>query len=216
MSELTVQIHQKVNGVVKTLKNKVFGHNNERLDFVLDSFYKLSPNQRNGAVAGGIGVLAVIVMLAISLYFSQVRALERDLSDSFSSLRELKRYKSENLMEEKRFDKLVELIRHKTKGLNFKPFFEKLSREKNIQIKDISEKPAEVDSSNPLSSKIKEVRVEMRLMNISIPKLLDFLIEIEKSGHYMRIQDVKISGTYGNKFFFDSSLVIRGYNVANN
>ena len=215
MSEFGEQLEQKMSAVWKTIRLKVFGQNNERIDFVLDSFYKLSPGQRNGAVALGIGSLVVFVVGAISLYFSQVGALERNLSDSFGALRELKKYKVEYQMEEKRFSKLVELIKHKTKGISFKPFFEKLSQTKNVQIKDISEKAADVDSVNPLSEHIKEMLIEMRLMNISIPKLLDFLVEIEKSGHYLRIQDVKITGTYGNKFFFDTNLVIRGYSSLN-
>jgi hypothetical protein len=195
------------------LKIKIFGQNNERLDFVLDSFYKLSPAQRNGVLSLGIGALVLVVIAAISLYFAQVGAVENELSDGFSSLRELKKYKIEYQMQDKRFNKLVDNIKRKTKDVSFKPFFEKLSREKNVQIKDISEKTSEMDSSNALSDKVKEARVEMRLPNISIPRLLDFLIEIEKSGHYLRIEDIKISATYGNKFFFDTTLVIRGYNV---
>jgi hypothetical protein len=213
MGELFKDLGKRITSLLNLLKVRVFGQNNERLDFVLDSFYKLSPSQRNGVVAVGVGVLSLFVIAAVSLYFAQVSAVEGELSESFSALRELKRYKIEYQMEDKRFGKLVDTIKRKTKDLNYKPFFEKLSREKGVQIKDITEKATDMDANNPLSDKIKESRVEMRLPNISIPRLLDFLIEIEKSGHYLRIEDIKISGTYGNKFFFDTSLVIRGYTV---
>ncbi len=205
------QVSSATEKYTKMIKVRLFGVNNERLDFVMDSFYKLSPTQRNGVFALGVGIISVFILSAFVLYFSEVRALEAELSDSVASLQELKRMRVRDNDEEKRFSKLVETIDSKTRGLAFKPFFEKLTKEKNVVMKDLNEKEIDFESSNPLADSIREVHIDLRLPQVSIPRLLNFIAEVEKSERYIRLKDIKITGQYGNKLYFDTSLMFRGY-----
>jgi hypothetical protein len=207
------QISQNLNKYIRPIKVRLLGANNERLDFLMDSFYKLSPPQRNGVFAGGIALLALLILAAFALYFSEVRALESELSMSVASLQELRTYKQSDQSESRRFAKLVETINAKTRGLSFKPFFEKMTKEKNIPMKDLTEKEAELESSNPLSDSIKEVLVELRVPQISIPRLLNFITDVEKAERYIRLKNIRITGQYGNKLYFDTTLVFRGYST---
>ena len=76
---------------------------------------------------------------------------------------------------------------------------------------DYSKGPLPVD--NPLSEKAQEVKVEMRMPNISIPRLMSFLVEVEKSNKYLKVQDLQIRGRYGTKLYFDGQAKVRGYDV---
>lgn len=208
------QANQLFSKYSKMIKVRIFGANNERIDFVMDSFYKLSPGQRSGVFAIGIALIVVLIMSAFALYFAQVRALEDELSQSVSSLQELRKYKVMDQNEDRRFSKLVDVIRGKTRGLSFKPFFEKLTKEKGVTMKDLNEKEVDFESSNPLGDQgVKQVNVEMRVPQISIPRLLNFISEVEKSERYVRLKDLKITGQYGNKLYFDTNIVFRGYSV---
>jgi hypothetical protein len=80
-------------------------------------------------------------------------------------------------------------------------------------MKDLMEKEVEFDSTNPLSESLKEVRIDLRVPQISISRLLNFITDVEKSERYIRLQDLKITGQYGNKLYFDTSLVFRGYAI---
>lgn len=200
-----------VDKYLKEIRIRLLGPNNERLDFVMDSFYKLSPTQRNGVIAAGVGMIAFVIGFALLLYFGQVRSLEKELSESVSALQELKKFNALDNNEEQRFSKLVGTITSKTKGLSFKPFFEKLSKEKNVELKDLSEKATAMDPASPLSGSFDEVDIEMRFPQISIPRILGFISEVEKAEHYIRLKDIKITGQYGNKLFFDTTLIFRGY-----
>lgn len=211
ITDLSDNLNTNVRRIVGVVKQKVFGQNNERLDFVMDSFYKLSSQQRNGVIAGAALFIVFFVISTISLYFTRVSALEKDLSDSFMAIQEFKTKKIEDSIEDKKFEKLSDLIKRKTAGVVFKPFFEKLSREDNVEVKNLTEQPVDMDPSDPMTNQIKQVNVEMRLPKISIPRLLKFIIDIEKSEHYMRVQEIKITGLYGNRLFFDTTLLIRGY-----
>lgn len=195
----------------KIVRVRLFGANNERIDFIMDSFYKLTPQQRNGAFAIGIAAFVGFICAAFLLYFAEVRALERDLSQSLAATQELKKFKALDQLEGKRFAKLVDTIKGKTATLSFKPFFEKMTKEKGITPKDLVEKENELDSSNALSESLKEIQLEMRISQISIPRLLSFITDVEKSENYIRLKDMKITGQYGNKLYFDTTLIFRGY-----
>lgn len=195
------------------LKTKVFGENNERIDFLMDSFYKLNPNQRNIFLIGGSAALGVLILSAFLLYFSQAKALERELSDSVAALQEIKTIKKSSNIETRRFKELASMIRKKI-NINFKPFFEKLAESKNVSIREIDDKKVEeLSESDPLAAYFKKVELKMSLDKISIPRVLSFITGVEKSNHYIRLKNLKITGIYGNKLFFNTSLEFSGYKL---
>lgn len=198
---------------LNVVRRRLLGANNEKLDFFMDSFYKLSPNQRSGVLAGFVGIIGLFVLGAVGLYFSQVNRLKTDLNDSFAALHELQSMKSSYEQENKNFEKLVDTIDKRTRSVSIKPFFEKIANDMGVTIEGLSDQKAPLAAENPLSEKVQEVRVEMRLPNISIPRLMTFLVEIEKSNKYLRVQDLQIRGRYGTKLFFDAQVKVRGYDV---
>ncbi len=213
VSEAKDRLSSGVRGITQIVRQKIFGVNNEHIDFVMDSFYKLDPTQRNAAIGVLVGLISTFVVGAFSLYFLQVAALENDLNEVFLALNRVKALKADAAVANGRFDKLVGVVAHKTKGLVFKPYFEKISRDLNMEIKEIREKPVDPDPNNLLAAKIEEVHVDVRITKISIPKLLDFLVRVEKDGNLVRIQNLKITGLYGDKLFFDVETIFRGYQV---
>jgi hypothetical protein len=200
-------------GNLSVVRKRLFGANNEKLDFVMDSFYKLSPPQRTGVLAGIVGVIGLFVLSAIVLYFSQVSRLKSDLSNSFASLHELQALKAAYDVENKNFEKLVDTIDKKTKQVSLKPLFEKIANDLGVTLEGINDQRAPLPAESPLAEKVQEVRVDMRLPNISIPRLLNFLVEIEKTNKYLRVQELVVRGRYGTKLFFDGTVKVRGYDV---
>ena len=196
---------------LKVAQKRLFGVNNEKLDFLMDSFYKLSSNQRPAALAGSIGVVFLLVVMVFGLYFSLVSHLKNDLSSSFAALHELQSKKAMYEQENRNFEKLVDMVERKTKQVSLKPFFEKIANEQGVTIEGLSDSKSPLPADNPLAERFQEVRVEMRMPNISIPRLLSFLVEVEKSNKYLRVQDLQIRARYGTKLYFDSQAKVRGY-----
>lgn len=203
----------QIDSSIAQIRRRLFGSNNERLDFFMDSFYKLSPNQRMGALAGIVGIISLVVLLAMIIYFAQVNRLKKDLNDSFAALHELQSLKSTYEQENKNFERLVDTIDKKTRSVTIKPFFEKIANDMGITIEGLTDQKAPLPGDNPLSEKVQEVRVDMRLPNISIPKLLSFLVEVEKSNKFLKVQDLQIRGRYGTRLYFDAQIKVRGYDV---
>jgi hypothetical protein len=213
VATFTDRFKGQLQGQLNVIRRRLFGANNEKLDFFMDSFYKLSPNQRTGALAGAIGVIAAFVLGAVLLYFSQVNRLKNDLAQSFAALHDLQAMKASYEQEGKNYDKLIDTIQKKTSGLSLKPFFEKIANEQSVTLEGLNDAKAPLPPDNPLAEKVQEVRVEMRMPNISIPRLMTFLVEVEKSNKFLRVQDLQIRGRYGTKLYFDGQAKVRGYDA---
>lgn len=196
------------------IRKRVLGANNENIDFLVDTFYKLEPGQRNGVIAGGIAGLGLIVFAFLALYFAQINSLNRDLNKRFDALYEIRELKAEYQREDKRFQSLADALTSGAGAIRIKPYFEKVANDQGVQISDLTESRASLPADNPLGEKFQEVKVEMRLLNISIPRLLNFIVESEKGGGYVRVQDLQIRSKYGTKLFFDVTLKARGLATA--
>lgn len=198
-------------GQKEALRARVFGVNNERLDLIMDTFYKLDPNQRNIAVGVGVGSLAGFIVLIFVLYFTQVSSLQKELNRSLFALRNLQEAKLVDEFEGERLEKLVAFVESRTGGFSAKPFFEKLSKDVKVKIASINERAVDLDPKNPLAKSIKSIQVDIAISKISIPRLLKFLSELEKARHLLRVQDLKVTGLYGDRLYFEAEILVRGY-----
>lgn len=214
MSALTTMqdnLRTQIQQLNKEVRRRVLGANNERLDLLVDSFYKLEPPQRNLAIGAGVLALVLMVVTFLGLYFAQVASLNRELNKRFDALYEMRQLKHEYQIEDRRFAKLIESVTADSASLRIKPYFEKIANEQSVQIEGLNETKVPLAADNPMSEKLQEVKVEMRLNNISIPRLLNFIIEIEKGSGSIRVQDIQIRAKYGTKLFFDVQLKGHGY-----
>ena len=80
-----------------------------------------------------------------------------------------------------------------------------------MKIDSLTEAKTPLPLDNALSARFQEIQVELRLTNISVPKLLAFLVEVEKGGGTIRIQDLQVQARYGTKLFFDAKIKARSF-----
>jgi hypothetical protein len=208
-------LQENVRSYVKRIKDRVrrrlFGANNERLDLLVDSFYKLTPEQRTATVAAAVAVITVLIFAFVIFYFHQISLLSNELNKRFDALHEVRSLKAEYQREDARFRRLVDTVSSAAASVRVKPLFEKIANEQAIQLEGLNETKIPIAAENPLSERLQEVRVELRLNNISIPKMLNFIVEVEKASAFLRLQDIQIRGRYGTKLFFDAQVKIHGY-----
>jgi hypothetical protein len=209
----TEQVRAQISVVVNNAKKAAFGTNNERLDFLMDSFYKLEPQQRNLVLTGIVGTIAFFVLMSVGLYFGQLNSLKSELNNSFKALHELHVLEAEHDKEKKRFDSLLSAIERKNNTLKLKPFFEQIAIQETVQLEGLSEQKVQFPSDSPFATKLEQNSVEMNFPKISIPRLLSFLIESEKAGHYLTLDDLQIRSRYGTKLHFTASAKIKSYRV---
>jgi hypothetical protein len=212
LSNFGDQIRGQVLTGVGIVRSRLFGANNERLDFLMDSFYKLSAPQQSAVFAGLVGIVTLFVLSALVLYFSQVAGLNRELSMSLAARHELEALRGDFARENQRFEKLTEQLKNRTRDLRMKPFFEKIGNDQGVQIEGLTEQRVPLPDDNALArAEFQAVKVDLRVNNISIPKMLNFMMEIEKANNFIRIRDLQIRGRFGTRLYFDGTITARGY-----
>lgn len=216
MSNVGEQIKGLVSPTLDTIKKKLFGANNERLDFFMDSFYKLSPQQQSGVIIGICSALVVFMLIAVFTYFSLVKGLERELDRGFNALQQLRSQSAEYRKEKENLSQLVKNVSDKTGDLRPKVFFEKTAQTVGVTMEGLRDEVVAFPEDNAaLAQNFKAVNVEFRMPKISIPKLLKFVGEIEKSDKYLKVHSMQIRARYGDRLFFETNLKITGFKPAN-
>ena len=105
--------------IVDQVRRSLLGANNERIDFLMDSFYKLSPQHQTGVMAGAGGLLLVFVLSSFTIYFSRINALEDELNASFDALQDARSMIQTYDQELKRFQELKAAVGRN--AADFKP-----------------------------------------------------------------------------------------------
>jgi hypothetical protein len=214
LQQIIEKLKAQITEYLQTIKLEVFGPNNERLDFLLDSFNKLQPNEQRGALAGAAIAFFAMILMGLWLYISQVSVLRTELADSFSSLRQFRSLSNEYSMENKKFAMLVDSVKNKVDATSYKPFLDQQAKKNGLTLGQLDERDVAGVEDSPFSKELKDVSIDINLDNVSLPKLLKFMSEIEKSGKYIRVDDLRIRSRYGTKLFFDAKVLFRAYKPA--
>lgn len=54
------------------------------------------------------------------------------------------------------------------------------------------------------------MRSEFRISNVSLQKIIDFVVDIESDNKLLRVTDLRIKGIYQNKLYFDAMFAVDG------
>jgi hypothetical protein len=212
-ADIKNRLVSEINQVFSRIRKQILGSNNEKLDLLMDTFSALEPEKKSMVLVGGVASVLVLVVFVVILYGTQVSSLQSDLDDSFQSLKDLKELSVEYKQAENSINSIFSLVERKTRNLKYKPFFEKKAQEVGVSLENLDDKILNLPPENPLSERLNEVNVSFRLSKVSLPRLVKFLIEVERSDKFLRVRDLKIRERFGTKEYFDASVVFRGYGM---
>ncbi len=207
------QVQSNISRVVEQVRRSIFGVNNERIDFLMDSFYKLTPQHQTAAMAGAAGALLVFVLGAFIVYFSRINALEDELNASFDALQEVRNLTSNYDQELRRYQELKSIVSRNASEFKPKPFFESKANQVGVQIADLRSQDADIPAESPLAQDFRYVSVEFKLPKVSLPRLLKFVEEVEKANANLNIHSLQVRTRYGDRLFFETSAKVVGYKV---
>ena len=199
--------------VVSVIKKRLFGHNNERLDFIMDSFYKLTSSQQKMVLVAVSTCLFVMVLGAFGFYFSRIHVLESGLNAGFDALHEIRVLSAQLKGEKRTLDDLKEAVSRKMARMRPKAFFEQKANEVGVNLESLRSEEVEISSGSPLERDFMHVNVEFKLPKVSIPRMLKFFREIENSGKNLVVKNLTIRSRYGDRLYFDATAKVVGFKV---
>ncbi len=192
----------------------VLGENNERIDFFIDSFSKLDARNKFLVSVGSVVAAVSVLVLVFLLYFWGVQSLRNELANGFDSFHELKVMEIDLTKEKGRFEKLKDRIGQRVTGLRVKPFIEELANKHNVTIGNIVERPEQIQSGDPLSQSFEKYKVELKISKISLPRMLKFITDLEKSRKLMTISEFEVRNQHGTRLYFNVSMSLTGYKAS--
>lgn len=205
------QVQSLVSRSVDQVRRQLLGANNERLDFLMDSFYKLSPQHQTGVLAGAAGALLIFVLTAFGIYFSRIHALEEELNVGFEALQDVRTLTASYDQELRRYQELKSSVSRASMEFKPKPFLESKANQVGVTIADLRSQDAEIPAESPLSQDFKYVTVDFKLPKVSLPRLLKFIEEVEKGNSNLNIQNLQVRTRYGDRLFFETNAKIVAY-----
>ncbi len=196
------------------IREVIFGKQNERIEYFMDSYFKLPAEGRTAVIAGAFLLAGLTVFGFIALYLSALTNLQTRLDQSFQAMNTLRAKQVEYTVTKKRFDELEKRIANVTSSLQIISLLNDKSKSLGINefpgINKADKPSSEKDfiRNTLLSDKYKTVRSEFRLSSISLKKIIDFVVAIESDDKMLRVSDLRIKGLFQNKLFFDATIAV--------
>lgn len=192
------------------LRSLIFGRQNERLEFLMDSYFKMPPEGRTGVLVGSAVVGVLFLVGIIILYLAALGSLQGRLDTAFEVTNKLRESHTSHAMIKQKFSDLEQKIA--AANVNLVPISVLEQKAKELGLAASSFPPqlpvSDLPASNPLSDKYQNAKIEFRVSNVSLKKIVDFVIAIESTPHMLRVTSLKIKALYQNKIFFDATFEV--------
>jgi hypothetical protein len=200
----------KTENISSQFRSFVFGKQNARIEYLMDSYFKLPPEGKSGVVAGGIALGILLVVGIIAMYLAALSSLQTKLDVAFEATNKLREIHSAHIVTNQRFKDLDERLNTASQGLVLISILEKKAKDLEIPATGF---PAQVPTTdlpttNPFNDKYQTAKVEFRASNISLKKIIEFIIAIESTPHLLRVSSLKIRSLYQTKLFFDATFEV--------
>jgi hypothetical protein len=167
----------------------------------------ISLTRREKLLALALAIFAGICLLfafAIKPALARTKTLRRVISEKQDELGKLRATSSEYIFLRDNLDNVRTKVASQDKGFELLPFLESLIREHGLEKKVATMKQQVLD----LGPGHSETIVEVKLENLTLKQLVDFLRNVESSQPLARIKSLYIKKNLANKEMLDSVIEI--------
>lgn len=203
---------KRLSALTTPLRHIILGRQNERIEFLMDSYFKLSPEGRTAVIVGGILASILFVILVIATYIMALGGLQTRLDEAFAATNKLRELQQTHAIVDASFKSLEQQINAANEGLAVIPVLEQKANELGLTASGFPPQLPQTDlpATNPLSKTFQNAKVEFRLANAPLKKIIDLVVAIESTPHLLRVTSLRIRALYQNKLYFDANLEVEG------
>lgn len=203
---------QRFSALTSPIRQLILGRQNERIEFLMDSYFKLPPEGRTAVIIGGIFMSLLAIVTVISIYISALGSLQEKLDQSFASTNRLRDLQQSYSIVDASFKSLERQVAAANEGLVLISVLEQKANELGLSTSGFPPQLPRTDlhTNNPLSKSYQKASVEFRVSNASLKKIIDFVTAIESTPHMLRVSSLRIRALYQNKLYFDANIEVEG------
>jgi hypothetical protein len=200
----------KINEISQYINKLLFGKQNRRLEYVVEKFYELNLERRALIKTFVVILFCLLFSIIIFIYIKNMNLLEKNLSQAYQALYEIKRLNPIYSSIEENFLKLQDQIKSTNTNLNLIELLKEKSSEMDIEISDFSNAPSftNLENSNPFSEQFEIVSINFQVKNISLKKMINYINFLEESKNKLKITELKILSEDEEKLYFNIFLTL--------
>jgi hypothetical protein len=200
----------KINEISQYINKLLFGKQNRRLEYVVEKFYELNLERRALIKTFVVILFCLLFSIIIFIYIKNMNLLEKNLSQAYQALYEIKRLNPIYSSIEENFLKLQDQIKSTNTNLNLIALLKEKSSEMDIEISDFSNAPSftNLENSNPFSEQFEIVSINFQVKNISLKKMINYINFLEESKNKLKITELKILSEDEEKLYFNIFLTL--------
>ncbi len=170
---------------------------------------KINLSQREQRVLIGLGAFIVLMILYFSVdsVVQKYDKLESKIAKKREEVENLTRLREQYMEAHKQLADIKAKLDKMEKGFSVLSFIEDLANKQNIRENIGSVKPKKI----PLNDDYDESIVELKMDNVSLSELVDFIYKIENSGHLLKVKRLRIKTRYDNRDLLNVTMQVTTY-----
>lgn len=170
---------------------------------------KMNLSQREQRVLIGLGAFLVVMLLylAVDSVVQGYDRLEDKIAGTKNEIEKISRLRQQYMEAHEELVDIKAKLDQMEKGFSVLSFIEDLANKENIREKIGSVKPKKI----PLNESYDENIVELRMDDVTLSKLVDFIYKIENSGHLLKVKRLRIKTRFDNRDLLNVTLQVTTY-----
>ncbi len=170
---------------------------------------KINLSQREQRVLIGAGAVFVLLILYLTVdsVLQGYDRLETKIAKTRKEVENLTQLREEYMEAHKQLEEVKTKLDRMEKGFSMLSFIEDLANKQNIRENIGSVKPKEL----PLNDDYNESIVELKMDNVTLPDLVDFIYKIENSGHLLKVKRLRIKTRFDNRDLLNVTMQVTTY-----
>jgi len=167
----------------------------------------LSQRDQRMLIALGAFILLMILYLSVDSVLQKYDKLEGKIVKKRKEVEDLTLLREQYMEAHKQLAGIKTKLDKMEKGFSVLSFIEDLANKQNIRENIGSVKPKTI----PLNDDYDESIVELKVDNVSLSELVDFIYKIENSGHLLKVKRLRIKTRYDNRDLLNVTLQVTTY-----
>ena len=166
---------------------------------------KLAKREKNLVILAGCAIaIFLLFQFVVFPFLDERKRMRRSISAKEASLQEVLRLRSEYEVQKTGFQGIKRMLSQRKSGFTLFSFLEESASEAELKGHIKYMKPSTAQSSGPY----KESMVEMKLEQITVKQLVDYLYRIESPEKLIGIKRISIQENKGESGYLDAVLQV--------
>jgi hypothetical protein len=158
-------------------------------------------------IGAGAFFVLMILYLGVDSVLQGYDKLEGKIVKKRAEVENITRLREQYMEAHKQLADIKAKLDKMEKGFSVLSFIEDLANKQNIRENIGSVKPKTI----PLNDNYDENIVELKMANVSLTELVDFIHKIENSGHLLKVKRLRIKTRYDNRDLLNVTLQVTTY-----